>query len=406
MSGCNILISGMGIAGPTLAWWLMRHGFEVTLIERAPALRSGGYVIDFWGLGFDVAERMGLVPDLRREGYDVRELRLVDREGRRAGGFDASVFARLTGGRYVSIERSALARLVCERIDGRVETIFGDSIAAIDEDGEGVAVSFHTSPSRRFDLVIGADGLHSEVRRLVFGPQGQFEHRLGYGVAALDVAGYRPRDEGVYVSYSVPGRQVARFALRGDRTLILFVFAGGLDPWPHDLAAQKRALHAAFDGAGWECQPILAALDPVKEIYFDRVSQIRMPGWSRGRVALLGDAAFCPSLLAGQGSALAMAAAYVLAGEIVRSGGEAGAAFARYETTLRGFMDGKQKAAEQFARSFAPRTRFGIMARNLITRTFNLPFVAEQVLGRGLIDRLDLPDYGMSPDQKMKSPAA
>ena len=129
-----------------------------------------------------------------------------------------------------------------------------------------------------------------------------------------------------------------------------------------------------------------------------------MPRWSKGHVALVGDAAFCPSLLAGQGSALAMAAAYVLAGEIARSGGEAATAFARYEAVLRGFMDGKQKAAEQFARSFAPRTRFGIAARNLITRALDLPFVAERVLGRGLIDRLELPDYDR-PAQKMKSAA-
>ena len=215
----KILISGMGIAGPTLAWWLLRHGFEVTLIERAPTLRQGGYVIDFWGLGFDVAGRMGLVADLVREGYDVRELRLVGSNGRRVGGFDASVFARLTGGRYVSIERSSLARLISERIEGRAETIFDDSITGLDEDGQGVEVTFAKEPARRFGLVIGADGLHSEVRELVFGPQAQFEHHLGYGVAAFEMAGYRPRDEGVYVSYSLPGRQVARFALRGDRTL-------------------------------------------------------------------------------------------------------------------------------------------------------------------------------------------
>jgi 2-polyprenyl-6-methoxyphenol hydroxylase-like FAD-dependent oxidoreductase len=319
------------------------------------------------------------------------------------GGFDASVFVRLAGGRYVSIERSALARLIAARIDGRAETILGDSISGLSQNGEGVEVAFAKAPSRRFGLVVGADGLHSGVRELVFGPQAEFEHHLGYGVAAFEVAGYRPRDEGVYVSFSLPGRQVARFALRGDRTLILFVFAGGSDDrWPHDIAAQKAVLRRAFEAGGWECAPILTALDEAQELYFDRVSQIRMPRWSTGRVALLGDAAFCPSLLAGQGSALAMTAAYVLAGEIAREAAGPDSAFQRYEATLRDFMDGKQKAAEQFARSFAPRTRLGILARNLITRTFNLPFVAERVLGRGLIDRLALPHYDL-PAQKMKS---
>ena len=177
MDDRSILISGIGIAGPTLAWWLLKHGFDVTLVERAPAARSGGYVIDFWGVGYDVAERMGLEPDLKREGYNVSELRMVDGKGRRVGGFDATVFIRLTGGRYVSVQRSDLARLIFERVEGRCEAIFGDSICRLDPDAEGVTVGFDKGPQRRFGLVIGADGLHSVVRRLAFGPQAQFETR-------------------------------------------------------------------------------------------------------------------------------------------------------------------------------------------------------------------------------------
>ena len=218
-------------------------------------------------------------------------------------------------------------------------------------------------------------------------------------VAAFEADGYRPRDGRNYVSYSEPGRQVGRFALNNDRTLFLFVFAADRAPDidPHDTGAQKAALFAEFAQAGWECRQILAELDKSDELYFDRVSQIRMNAWSRHRVALLGDAAFCPSLLAGQGSALAMTAAYVLAGELRRRDGTLDEAFQRYEELLKPFMAGKQKAAEQFASSFAPRTRWGITLRNQLTKAFALPYVAKLILGRTLLDHLQLPDYPPRP---------
>ena len=394
MTGASILISGAGIAGPTLAYWLLQQGITPTLVEKALRPRTGGYVIDFWGLGYEVAGKMGLLPMLNREGYDVQELRLVDGDGRRVGGFDAEVFRSLTGGRYLSIARSELARLLYDRITNRCEVMFGDSVAGIDDDGAGVDVAFQNAPERRFDAVIGADGLHSEVRELVFGPEKRFEKYLGYIVAAFQAQGYRPRDELVYVSYAIPGRQVARFAMREDRTMFLFVFAADRPPDvdAHDLAAQKALLHATFRDAGWECPQILAALDATDDLYFDRVSQIHMPSWSKGRVALVGDAGFCPSLLAGQGSALAMGAAYVLAGEMGRS--RAGPqAFHSYETLLRPLIAAKQDAARQFASGFAPKTRWGVILRNHVTKAFSIPLVAKMAMGSSLIDRVAVPDY-------------
>jgi 2-polyprenyl-6-methoxyphenol hydroxylase-like FAD-dependent oxidoreductase len=391
----KILISGAGIAGPTLAYWLMQQGITPTIVERAPHLRTGGYVIDFWGLGYDVADKMGLLPALEREGYVVRELRLVDEHGRRVGGFDASVFGTLTGGRYVSLARSELAKLLYERIAGRCEVRFGDTITGIDDQSDGVRVAFRNAPEQRFDAVIGADGLHSEVRRLVFGPQERFERYLGYTVAAFQAEGYRPRDELVYLSYAIPGRQVARFAMRGDRTMFLFVFAADQPPDvdPHDIAAQKALLKATFGDAGWECPQILAALDATDDLYFDRVSQIQMDAWSKGRVALVGDAAFCVSLLAGQGTALAMGAAYVLAGELAHARAAPEAAFQRYEALMRPLIAVKQKAARQFASGFAPKTQLGLFVRNQITKAFAIPFVAKLAVGSSLIDRIDVPDY-------------
>ncbi len=393
----SVLISGAGIAGPTLAYWLAAYGFEPTLIERAPRLRTGGYVIDFWGLGYDIAERMGLLPELERKGFRVEELRFVNEGGRRVGGFDVDVFRKLTGGRYVSLPRSALAELIYRALDNRCEVIFGDSIAGIEQRNDGVDVSFEHSPARTFDLVVGADGLHSAVRGLVFGSQSGFEKYLGYVVAAFESTGYRPRDEGIYVSYSAPGTQISRFAMRDDRTMFLFVFGADQPPsaGPHDVQAQKAILHREYDQAGWESAQILAALDQCDDVYFDRVSQIRMDDWSRGRVVLVGDAAFCPSLLAGQGSALAMTASYVLAGELATADGNYEQAFRQYQNLLRPFIAGKQKAAEKFASSFAPKTRLGLFLRNQITKAFSWPLVANIVIGNSLLDRLTLPEYPM-----------
>ena len=183
--------------------------------------------------------------------------------------------------------------------------------------------------------------------------------------------------------------------MRDDCTVFLLVFAADHPPRvePHDKIAQKRVLQAVFDNAGWECRRILAALNACDEIYFDHVSQIRMDVWSHGRVTLLGDAAFCPSLLAGQGSALAMIAAYVLASELTKSVGRPETAFHRYEQLLRPFMTEKQKAAEKFARSFVPKTRLGLFFRNHVTNAFMIPGIAKLAMGRSLLDRLELPDY-------------
>ncbi|HTQ35873.1 MAG TPA: FAD-dependent monooxygenase, partial [Steroidobacteraceae bacterium] len=202
----SILIAGAGIAGPTLAYWLTRAGFEPVLVERAPALRSGGYVIDFWGLGYDIAEKMGLKDAVDGAGYHAREMRVVDDDGRRRTGFGTRVLDELTGGRYVTLARSELSRLIFASIGNSVETLFGDEVTALAEDGTGVMATFGKNGTRRFDLVVGADGLHSGVRALAFGPQECFETFLGYQVAAFEVPGYQPRDPGIYVLHNRPGR--------------------------------------------------------------------------------------------------------------------------------------------------------------------------------------------------------
>jgi 2-polyprenyl-6-methoxyphenol hydroxylase-like FAD-dependent oxidoreductase len=388
----TVLISGAGIAGPTLAFWLRAAGFEPTLIEHAPALRTGGYVIDFWGLGYDVAERMGLAADVNRIGYHMRELRIVDGRGKRITGFGTKVLRELVGGRFVTLGRSDLSRLLFDEIEDKTEVIFGDEIVGLWQEADCVQVKFKAGHERRFGLVIGADGLHSNVRKLAFGSQDRFEKPLGYMVAALEVRGYCPRDESVYVVYCEPGRMLGRVALHDDRTLFLFVFAADLHPII-DPATQKTILCEWFGACKWECSEILVELNRTKDLYFDRVSQIRMESWSRGRIALVGDAAFCVSLMGGQGSALAMTAAYVLAGELAKAKGRHEEAFRGYEGTLRDYIALKQRGAERFAAAFAPKTQWGLFFRNQVIKAFAIPGLAKFAFGRDLSDTLQLPDY-------------
>ena len=395
----RILISGAGIAGPTLAYWLAHYGFEVTLVERAPRLRTGGYIIDFWGAGFEIADRMGLLPELQRQGYAVQEVRVVNREGKRVAGFPVSAFVRIAKGRYMSLPRGELAASIFRRTEGAAETIFGDSVAGIEQTEGAVQVVFESGAKREFDLVVGADGLHSRVRELMFGPESRFEKYLGYQVAAFAAEGYRPWDELVYVMYTQVGQQVARFAMRGDRTMFLFSFA---DDRPDaaaagDVRAQKALLRKRFSQSGWECPRILDALDTAGDLYFDRVSQIQMGSeaelWTRGRVVLVGDAAFCVSLLAGQGSALAMAAAYILAGELYRAGGDWRKGLARYQELVAPFVEEKQKAALRFAGLIAPKTKVALFLRNQVMNLLRIPWVADRSFASDFTDRLALPDY-------------
>lgn len=394
----KVLISGAGIAGSTLAYWLSRYNFETTVVERAPRLRTAGYIIDFWGTGFEIADRMGILPEIRRKGYVMREVRVVDRSGRRTAGFPADAFAKVTGSRFISLPRGDLAAAIYGSIGQEVETIFGDSISRIDQTLNDVRVKFEGGAERNFDVVVGADGLHSRVRELVFGPQKRFEKYLGLKVAAFDAEGYPQRDELTYVMYTEVGQQVARFPMRNDRTLFLFVFEDKDPDTPGStLDTQKAMLRMRFGKSGWECPRILDALDSAQDLYFDRVSQIRMEQqqelWTRGRVTLVGDAASCVSFLAGQGSALAMTAAYILAGELYRAAGDYIKAFRRYEHLFAPFVRQKQTAALRFASLFAPKSRRALFVRNQIMNLLRIPLVARVAFARDFRDSIVLPEY-------------
>jgi 2-polyprenyl-6-methoxyphenol hydroxylase-like FAD-dependent oxidoreductase len=389
----RIAISGAGVAGPAFAYWMRRAGHEVTLIEAAPGFRTGGYVIDFWGLGYDIAEKMGVVEEIQKVGYQVEKLRAVGADGRVLANLGVDAIRRMTVGRYTSVARGDLAAAIYRTIENDVETLYSETITSVHNRPDGVSLTFERAPARDFDMVIGADGLHSTVRRMAFGPESNYAHYLGCQVAACVIPGYRPRDELVYITHNLAGRQIGRFTMDGDRTLFLFIFRSPEPQLPATLEEKKSLLRSHFADAGWEAPQILAALDDVDDVYLDVVSQIRMGRWSTGRVALIGDAAACVSLLAGEGTGLALVEAYVLAGELARADGDLPRAFAAYESRLHRFIEEKQDGATKLIPVFAARTKLGIWLRNAVMSSMNIPFVGDLVLSRALRDDIELPDY-------------
>ena len=388
----RIAINGIGIGGPTLAYWLRRLGHEPVLFERAPALRTGGYLVDFWGLGYEIAERMDLIPALRRQCYEMERMRTVGPDGRVRAQVDLRPLRRSLDGRFISVARSDLSAALFAACDG-IPAHFGTSVTEVESRERGVTLTLSDGRREEFDVVVGADGLHSHVRGTVFGPQQRFERTLGCYVAGFRLRGYPHRDELTHVSYTVTKRQAGRVALRNDETLILLVcrseLIDGGPPGEHP----RDALHRAFRDMGWEVPDILGGMDHVDDLYFDRVSQIHLPRWTAGRVALLGDAAACPSLLAGEGTGLAMTEAYVLAGELHRAAGDVATAFSTYERRLRAFVAGKQRTAPRLRGFFAPANGLSLAVRSLALRALSHPSLARRLLARSLRDDLDLPRY-------------
>jgi 2-polyprenyl-6-methoxyphenol hydroxylase-like FAD-dependent oxidoreductase len=390
-----VLVSGAGIAGPTLAYWLTKRGFEPVLLERAPRFRQGGYMIDFWGVGFDVAQRMQLIPRLRDVGYLIDQVKFIDERGRTRSGFDARILRRTLGNRFFSLPRGDLANTIFDTVADKIESIFGDNITAISEEPAGVEVQFEHGRARRFDLIAGCDGLHSGTRRIAWGPGRKFQKYLGYYCASFVTTNYPHREESAYTSYAEPGRSISRYALRGGYTAFLFIFARE-QPLKENpgLPDAKAMLRNRFEHDRWiEVPEILQRLEACDDLYFDSVSQVRMPAWSMGRVVLVGDAGYCPSLLAGEGAGFAMAGAYILAGELQRANGNHTAAYRAYERCLRNFIERKQQSAQQFATSFTPKTRLGLFVRDLVLRCTAFPPISNLLMRRFVTDRFVLPEY-------------
>ncbi|WET79774.1 FAD-dependent monooxygenase [Amycolatopsis sp. QT-25] len=359
----TVLISGAGIAGPALAFWLHKRGFAPTVVERAPALREGGSAVDFRGEQMALLERMGILEDVRARETAMGAQVIVDTRGKKVAQMPSVFFSG-----EVEIERGDLTRILYDHTKDHVEYVFGDYITGLDERSDGVEVSFAHGEARGFDLVVGADGLHSGVRRLAFGEEERFRTDLGLHTAGFTAPNHLGLDH-LGRLCSVPGRTVMVASGRDRSALnVSFVFASGpLEVGRRDVEAQKKALAERYADFGWEVPALLESLGGADALYFDSVSQIHLDRWSQGRVVLLGDAAWCAGP-GGSGTGLAMMGAYVLAGELAAAHGDHEVAFARYEEKMRGPIKVSQKQAAGIGTFLAPQTRFMVGYRNFLYR--------------------------------------
>ncbi|MFF4949727.1 FAD-dependent monooxygenase [Streptomyces chattanoogensis] len=403
------LISGASVAGPALAYWLARYGYRPTVIEVAPALRGGGFAVDFRGaVQLSLLERMGVLDAIKGRATGGSPMTFIDARGDAL----AAMPAEFAGGE-LEILRSELSRILYEhslhvprggtgspgREAAATEYLFGDSLTSLTEADDGVHATFERGAPRTFDLVVGADGLHSTVRRLAFGPEEEFVSHLGYYVAGWDLPqdaadlGARP------VGYSEPGRLATvgrtprRTADPGYAGEAFCVFASGreLSYDRRDPQSQKKAIAQAYTGAGWRTPEVIDTVWAADDLYFDSISRVDVPHWSTGRIVLLGDAAY-GATLGGMGTGSAMVGAYVLAGELALADGDHTAAFARYEELLRPYVTACQEGGRHTGEFLAPATQEAIDARNA---ALNDPATVQAMLDQGhtLSAAITLRDY-------------
>ncbi|MEU4253362.1 FAD-dependent monooxygenase [Amycolatopsis sp. NPDC026612] len=388
MSGTKVLVAGASIAGPALAHWLHRRGAEVTVVERASGLRPGGQAVDARGVTKEVIRRMGLDAAVRAARTETAGAYTVDADGTVLETFRADDDG---GDGYISeieILRGDLSRVLHDDTRDAVEYVFGDRIAELIQDADGVDVTFAGGDRRRFDLVVGADGLHSALRAMVFGPHERFVRHLGHVLAFYSV----PNEFGLdrwLLDYQEPGRSACLRPIQdATRAMAMFSFtSAGFDVDHRDVEAQKRLLRERVAGLGWLTPRMLAHLDDTPDFYLDQVAQVVMDRWSSGRVALLGDAAFSSSPLSGQGTGLALVGAYLLAGELAAAGWDPAAGFTAYEARMRSFVEANQEIGRLHAHS---RDVGGLDAEP------DAEWLTE-VIERA-INGVDLPDYAGVPD--------
>lgn len=369
MKNERILISGASIAGQTLAYWLVRHGFRPTVVERAPGLRTGGQGVDVRDQSIEVAERMGIMARVRAAAADVTGLQFVNAAGDSIARIDVAGIKDKLESAEVEIMRGDLVQILHEINSGTVEYVFDDSIVGLDQDADGITVTFEHGPARRFDLVIGADGLHSNVRRLAFGPEHEFVHHMDHYFAFGNADAALGPDRWVTM-FNTPGRMAGIYRSgTNPQAKAYFIFRSPrLDLDHRDPETARRKLVETFaDEKRWHVPALLDDILTDPDIYFDSLAQVHMNSWSTGRVALVGDAAYCASPASGAGAELSLIGAYRLAGELATANGAHHLAFHRYEQTHRPLVDRKQKIGPNL-RLMAPKSRFGIAIRNTITR--------------------------------------
>jgi deazaflavin-dependent oxidoreductase (nitroreductase family) len=383
----KVLICGAGIAGLALAQRMQSHGWEVCIVEHATGPRDQGYMLDFIGPGYDTAEAMGVLPRLQQVAYRLEEVAYIDRHGRRRARLDYTRFARLLDGRLLSILRPDLETALREEVTDHVDLRFGCGVAAVDNSPTGVRVTLTDDTRVDADLLVGADGIHSTVRRLVFGPEEQFFRYLGFHAAAyiFDDREIRSRLHDRFYLTDSTNRLMGLYGLRDGRVATFCVHCAPDPTLPADPRATLRQIYASL---GWVVPRALDRCPPSWELYYDQVAQVVVPEWTRGRVALVGDACQAVSLLAGQGASLAVAGAYVL-GEQLATADSIDAALARYEQVWRPVVEDKQRVGRRGAEWFLPKTAAQLWGRRIMLAAGSLP-VLDRVIGTELLGKSNL----------------
>ncbi|MCG0290408.1 FAD-dependent monooxygenase [Streptomyces sp. PSAA01] len=352
MRNTRVLISGASIAGPALAYWLDRYGFQVTVVERAAGPRPGGQAIDVRGPALEVCARMGVLEEIRAHRTGLRGMSMVDGDGKE---LFSTTERTMTGGDLarpdVEILRDELSSVLMAAGGDGIEYLFNDSIASLAQGPDEVAVTFHRGDSRGFDIVVAADGVHSSTRALVFGPEERFLHSMGGYLGVWTAPNYLGLDrwEVVYqMSGGVWGGMV--MSVRENTEVRVYVGIDSDEPPAQFLGSrtvsdQKRLVAERHKDARWEMPRLLEYMWGAPDFHLDVSAQIRMDTWSRGRVALVGDAGYCGSPMSGQSTSLAIVGAYVLAGELKAADGDHTVAFAAYERELRDYATANQQIA-------------------------------------------------------------
>ncbi|TDP38132.1 FAD-dependent monooxygenase [Nocardia ignorata] len=386
----TVLISGASIAGPALAFWLHKFGFEVTVVEKSAGVRGGGYPIDLRGTAVEVAHRMGILPQLQRAHIDTQRVTFLEADGSRAAVVHPQAVAGGVDGHDLEVPRETLTNVLYTAVRDDVEFVFDDSVDALTEYEHGVDVTFHSGAQRSFDLVVGADGLHSGTRTLAFGPEQNYLRYLGYCFAISTV----PNTFGLAheaLIWNTPGRAAALYAV-GDsddvHALLTFAHSEPSHEALRDNETRRALISTIFGDDGWKVPDIVAAMRDSPDPFFDTVSQIRMPQWSTGRVALVGDAAYAPSFLTGQGSSLALVGAYMLA-ESLAAHDDHTTAFAAYERASRPFVELNQSQIATGEAALFPTTAEALQARNHRLRDLTMSAPAT---GRPAHTALTLPE--------------
>lgn len=395
MRKTEILVSGAGIAGAALAYWLRTAGFAVTIVERAPAPRPGGQTVDLRGAGRDVITRMGLMDQARAITVDQNGLALVDAAGRTKARLPADAFGGEGIVSEIEILRGDLGRLLYEATLPSTEYLFDDTITGLDQDDDGVTVTFEKASPRRFGLVIGADGLHSAVRALAFGPESECVRSLDLYTAWFTAVEEMDLD-GWFLMYNAPGGLVASARpgrLPGEIKACLSFRSPPIAYDGRDTAAQRALVARHFSGIGWEVPRLLRAMDAAPDFFLDSMGQVHLDRWSRGRVALVGDAGYCPTPLSGLGTSLALVGAYVLAGELAAVDDHR-VAFEKYDHIMRPYVTEAQKLPPGGASGYAPSSALAIRMRaasmRSMTRWPMRTLLAAQFAKAG---NIALPDY-------------